>query len=1091
MRRIISFTLGFLLILNTMLFFTYGENIDSVEKYRNEKYDDYIKNIENNEKYDEKIAPMEYSYNEKYISDTAKNSVARASLNLPKKYDTLTEYNIQMEYENQGTGSNTAEIGWSFASNDVLEIFLKKSKIRDKERYSEYDMLASTSFGSVPQQYAIRNNVRSDGDFSIASAYWIRGELNGPQFGSQFDCYNINESSQEKLQKDETDNIHVTDTVTLSPLNTSATSDDIQDRILSIKKMVRDNGAVFAKYIHFDNAFNADGTAYNNPDQYEIQGSVEITNGIAIVGWDDNYSAGNFGECKPNSNGAFIVVINRDVELYNGEKTVRMGKYYLSYDMVKHFTECSSVKRVVQGDRSKFYYEYDKKDHKGIGYSTGITNMYANKYNNISGEIQKIKSITSYCEVPGSYFNVYVSTDGNVKNLKKVKVNGSSTNGYYVANMGYFSVNLAESINVDNGEFIVAIEVKSPHTNSKSIPQEKNSVSDAAISGRCFISDSAKSMMAGTYKDCGSSNNIVKVYTDSINRVWTFDATEFSDLHNKKLEESKQINGLILNKNLTFSNSIKMFKGVKLTNYVIMEGVGSSDSNSIGFNVNGPSKIYVLGKSNNEDVTRRLAVYSQNSKTKIGEISLSKANGYCYKYEGSADKLFLYTIDDSVRIYRVAVEDYDKNKYGAYEDEDDDSIQYYDFSWIDSDTTLKSDTQYRGLSMFANDYYPISLVANESTSNNGYRTYYGLNLFGAGTDTAGTIAFDVQKQSDIYITARASSNGSRFMYLTNRYCCDLDTDIGGEGITITGDINTYKIQYNGDGGKLFLRSKSDGIRIMKIVVVPRLDWATKEDALNVDSTDELKIGEALPTKDINGYIFSGQAWITQSTSSDYTKAVKLRTRYYQNAGKITFEIGDSRGTNDRNPNRIIRVKAKADKDGATLILGNKYGYIFGSAPLSAELKEYAFDYSGDYETLDLFTYSRNDVMTEVYSISKTDINYSTDDYELTIVKDANGYGRCLLSVENVPNLNVYRFKLYYDKDQLTFDSFVKDDVLNNEGYIADKLSVSNNTSEGYLWITVDRDVQKYNWSGVLGEIKFKFKYGVSRSKVKLSAQKTA
>ena len=110
---------------------------------------------------------------------------------------------------------------------------------------------------------------------------------------------------------------------------------------------------------------------------------------------------------------------------------------------------------------------------------------------------------------------------------------------------------------------------------------------------------------------------------------------------------------------------------------------------------------------------------------------------------------------------------------------------------------------------------------------------------------------------------------------------------------------------------------------------------------------------------------------------------------------------------------------------------------------------------------------------------------------MTIVKDANGYGRCLLSVENVPNLNVYRFKLYYDKDQLIFDSFVKDDVLNNEGYIADKLSVSNNTSEGYLWITVDRDVQKYNWSGVLGEIKFKFKDGVSRSKVKLSAQKTA
>ena len=84
-----------------------------------------------------------------------------------------------------------------------------------------------------------------------------------------------------------------------------------------------------------------------------------------------------------------------------------------------------------------------------------------------------------------------------------------------------------------------------------------------------------------------------------------------------------------------------MFKGVKLTNYVIMEGVGSSDSNSIGFNVNGPSKIYVLGKSNNEDVTRRLAVYSQNSKTKIWRnFSNLKQTDIVTSMKAVADKLF-------------------------------------------------------------------------------------------------------------------------------------------------------------------------------------------------------------------------------------------------------------------------------------------------------------------------------------------------------------------------------------------------------------------------------------------------------------------
>lgn len=1050
-----------------------NNNVEDISEYCNPDYEEYLNSIKDlpEEEYKERLllAPSEYSYNEEYVSDTAMYTDRASSYS--STYDSISGMSIN--FENIFDYTNSSQIGWSFAACDALEIYLRKKCYVSKEdcNFSAIRLMEQISSTVVPQNYAMRDGVYSTGNFSMASAYWMRGE------------YSL-----------KNENIHVTDTVSLSDLSRWSSEEQSEERIDSIKKMVMDYGGVFAQCELYTGAFDQYYSSYNNNEGGEIQTGRSLDGGIVIVGWDDNYSIDKFGASKPSEPGAFKAITNMKVEPNSG--TLHLGAFYISYNMVKIFTDVSAIKKAVVGSYAKHIYEYDKKAHSGISNSSTTTNVYANKYVS-TGDAEKVKSITTYCEVPNSYFNVYISKDGSMSNLQEVNIQGASSNGYKVSNMGYVTMTLSDELIVDS-DFTVAIQVETPMTSAKSIPQEIMPVENTSISGRCFVANNISSMQNGNYTDCGSRNNIIKVHVEGTDRQWKFDDNEFDQVKNSTAED-KNIKGLNINGNIGFYNSNKRIKGTTFYNYALMTKTNDYKNKSLSFYVNGSSKIYVIGKSNSENITRRIAVYSDNTK-ETGYINISSPNGYSYSYDGEAGYIYLYSVDDNIRIYSVAVEGYDEDDWYPLDDGDQKEWDFSDLYTNVTSTTglarITENIECNGMYLYADTNNYMIAIHNESTSGNGYRYHYGLDLEGSGSDSYRTIAFDVNPESDLYITARTSGSASGELYLTNRYGCDLDTDINKESLTISSDIVTYKVHYNGYGERVYLRSKDNGIRIINIVVDSFNEYGADEHSLDPSNIDDLTIGSTITNKTIDDYNILGiegkPAQITASTEAGYTKAIRLMSaEYFERCGRISFNIGDSSGTNNSNPARKIRVKAKSTANGALLILADKYGYVIGSKALSTNLNEYVFDYSGDKSKLYLFTYNRgSQSFTDIYNISKTDINYYTEDKTITLSMDDNDQGNCILSVNNIPDLSRYTFKILYDKTELSYAGFDTTEKLNNAAIVSDSAYVSNNTyGQSYVSIRFS-DADKTNWSGILGTVKFDFVGDTVESEVKLVAEKT-
>ena len=72
-----------------------------------------------------------------------------------------------------------------------------------------------------------------------------------------------------------------------------------------IKSAVSSKGILYVSYFH-DDKYLKSAAYYNYEDRRRSNGTRNTNHAVAIVGWDDNYPAGNFGR-KPSGNGAFIV----------------------------------------------------------------------------------------------------------------------------------------------------------------------------------------------------------------------------------------------------------------------------------------------------------------------------------------------------------------------------------------------------------------------------------------------------------------------------------------------------------------------------------------------------------------------------------------------------------------------------------------------------------------------------------------------------------------------------------------------------------------------------------------------------------------
>lgn len=1047
MKRILSFLMTFVLCVNLGICAKAESDLTGdITSYYNPAYEEYMESIEGlpKDEYMEKVwnAPPKYSYNEEYISNDNVVSGRAVYASGSSSYDSLT--GLSMSLENIDAYTNSNVIGWSFAASDALEIYLRKKQGVDKEacNFSALRLMSEISSTKVTGEYAMTSQEYSGGTFDMAAAYWTRNE-----------------------HTLENKNCKVLDTVSLSPLS-DLSDNEKEKRIESIKKMVRDYGGVFMKYDLFTGAFDQYYSSYNNNNWGEIQSGREIESGVVIVGWDDSYEISKFGASKPSTPGAFKVLTNRVVESSQG--TISLGTYYISYNMVPYFQDISAVKRAFPGKYSKYTYEYDKKAHMGVGYSNTATNVYANKYINSTGERQKIKSITTYCEVPNSVFNVYISKSGNMADLQRVSIDYESANGYTVPNMGYVTMELSDEL-VFDGDFVVAVEVKTPMSGAESIPQEIKPIVNSSVSGRCFVSSGIDNMKKGNYVDQGSKNNIIKVHTINTTRQWYFGDPEFSAYITTGINKTTKFKyGLTLSNGITFRNKEKDVKGkIYKGNLDINKKSVDSEKNYISIELDGPSNVYFIAQTNQMDQMRRLSVYN-DVLDNTSYLNVNESKGYCYRYRGMGGcNIKIKAEDNAIRIYGIMVENYDDEKYGDIEDY---SSRLWDFRDMTQNMVMTSETDLGdGLRIMATPEKPVNHTTNSVTNENGYKFESAVDLQGVGTDEYRSIAVDVVYNSNIYISARNLSTSERELIITDKYGCDLETKDNLQGVTVVGDCNTYKFTYLGESDTIYIRSLSGAIRIYQIAVTSYSDYVVDDIKCRFDNVDEFAPGQNIDGSSIGNLSFEGGTMaisVCESTDPNFTKAVKIYGNNFTKAGKLKMKISSSTGTSNSKPARKIRIKAKANNNTGKLVLSNQYGYVFGSYNLSTSTNEYVIDYNGECETMYLYITAG---IAEIYSVTTNDINYVAAPVSYNLNVQSGQTYRYVFNVENIPASDIYTYTIEYDPTKLKFVHIGKNN--NFTGGISDS-SISNVwVSNGKITFNII-DPKEENWSGIATVVLF-------------------
>ena len=175
---------------------------------------------------------------------------------------------------------------WTFAANAVIETQLLRTG-HGTWNLSEKNMAALSGFG-WDWAYAGNND--------MAAAYLLRWSGTVPEVNDPYRYSRVEwENSHPSVPLNPSQHIQ---NVIWVPMRENVSDND------TLKRAIMDYGAVATSYYSNSARYNNDNGAYYSSST----SSSDEGHAVAVIGWDDDYSATNFlARCRPPSDGAWLV----------------------------------------------------------------------------------------------------------------------------------------------------------------------------------------------------------------------------------------------------------------------------------------------------------------------------------------------------------------------------------------------------------------------------------------------------------------------------------------------------------------------------------------------------------------------------------------------------------------------------------------------------------------------------------------------------------------------------------------------------------------------------------------------------------------
>lgn len=958
------------------------------------------------------VPPSKYIYGEKYGGESNSSKVTnRSSSSLPSSYNTAL-----MNSSALGKNQYNTELGWVFASNAVFErTLLKKFGVNNKEFSAQH--LRYGTADNLENPYQWYRSCRDGGLFDYAAGYWRRNDVSGPviQSNMPFDPATNLTINESVLDTYSPENYYTKNTVTLSWIGANPSTLQVSQRIIDIKNMINDNGAVYAGMYLDASGFSTNMKNYfclNVGDNYK-------EHGVAIVGWDDNYSASNFKN-SPTQNGAFIVQSSQ----IPGYTTRRF--FYISYDMVKGLHDVSAITDLTYKDFYDNIYEYSKvrPEWSDDASSTVTTNAYSMKLTLDTDYDEKITAVSTYNLVPNSRFDVYVSTTGEYADLQKVNVTNVIDNGLHVAdglpaestvshngsvsNIGYVTFNLDNPVEVDeDSDIIVAFEVYNSIANAQTIPKHDNTRTLTNGVNKCAIASSMDNMKSGNRTMMGNNSAEIKVYTKNMpsiidsNGEITWDmGGEYFDAYRPTSNGDgslvyRNVNegGLKItatdDKPIRFDKCCTHVNNLNYRGCLVLMGQGGRDERSLIFDVNGPSYIYLTGKSGSE-YPKTVYLESMYGDNYSSSATISTHNTIKFDYNSqSADTLCLYMKPGNLHIYSISIVPKDTSIAETVETWDFSDSAYQSMGHILENTVINGITFTKGIN-------PLNL----SDIEDGFKYNGSIDFNGAGGRDYNSLSFIAKANSDIYITARNGDNDNETLYMkvANAYGdtnsgLDIINGNSDDTISIIKTARTYRIRNTGPTQRILLFSLYDAMRVYKISVVPIDDtYFTINKEWNFSNSAFSNYGNITGTVEYPEYPYNNEPkirfegtysnpvrFVNKSTTYNgvtYSRAIKFANCRMDNTERcrISFEVPDSETT----PTKIAIIANGNNSQTGKLLVVNAYGEIIGRFDTNTTTNKYIATYTGGADRLYILAptgSSSNEINIFDVAVSNTNSSY--------------------------------------------------------------------------------------------------------------------